>query len=92
MKSSDPNIDALQNEIHQSKLELMHQTTVGSKIMAGPDLFDSGLIMMRSGIRMCYPEYNEFQIHNEVLNRLRVARQIDDGDRYRPLEVSDEEL
>ncbi len=51
-----------------------------------------GLIMMRSGIRMRYPEYNEKQVNNEIFRRLEIARRIDDGDRYRPLDAINEQL
>ncbi len=92
MKTSDSTVKAVQDEIYLSKLEQARQLSVGQKLLAGPELFDMGLMMMRSGIRMRYPEYNEKQVNNEICRRLEIARRIDDGDRYRPLDAINEQL
>ncbi len=92
MKIIDSTVKAVQDEIYLSKLEQARQLSVGQKLLAGPELFDMGLIMMRSGIRMRYPEYNEKQVNNEIFRRLEIARRIDDGDRYRPLDAINEQL
>ena len=38
------------------------------------------------------PEYNEQQVNNEIFRRLEIAKRIDDGDRYRPLDAINELL
>ena len=92
MKTIDSTVKAVQDEICLSKLEQARQLSVGQRLLAGPELFDMGLMMMRSGIRMRYPEYNEKQVNNEIFRRLEIARRIDDGDRYRPLDTINEQL
>ncbi len=91
MKTIDSTVKALQNEICLSKLEQARQLSVGQRLLAGPELFDMGLMMMRSGIRMRYPEYNEKQVNNEIFRRLEIAKRIDDGDRYRLVDATDEQ-
>ena len=92
MKTIDSTVKAVQDEICLSKLEQARQLSVGQKLLAGPELFDMGLMMMRSGIRMRYPEYNEKQVNNEIFCRLEIARRNDDGDRYRCLDAINEQL
>lgn len=92
MKTIDSTVKAVQDEICLSKLEQARQLSVGQRLLAGPELFDMGLMMMRSGIRMRYPEYNEKQVNNEIFRRLEIARRNDDGDRYRPLDAINEQL
>ncbi len=92
MKTIDSTVKAVQDEIFLSKLEQARQLSVGQKLLAGPELFDMGLTMMRSGICMRYPEYNEQQVNNEIFRRLEIARRIDDGDRYCPLDAINEQL
>ena len=92
MKIIDSTVKAVQDEIFLSKLEQARQLSVGQKLLAGPELFDMGLMMMRSGIRMRYPEYNEKQVNNEIFRRLEIVRRIDDGDRYRPLDAINKQL
>ena len=92
MKTIDSTVKAVQDEICLSKLEQARQLSVGQRLLAGPELFDMGLMMMRSGIRMRYPEYNEKQVNNEIFRRLEIARRIDDGNRYRPLDAINEQL
>ena len=92
MKTIDSTVKAVQDEIRLSKLEQARQMSVGQKLLAGPELFDMGLIMMRAGIHMRYPEYNEKQVNNEIFRRLEIARRIDDGNRYRPLDAINEQL
>ena len=92
MKTIDSTVKAVQDEICLSKLEQARQLSVGQRLLAGPELFDMGLMMMRSGIRMRYPEYNEKQVNNEIFLRLEIARRIDDGNRYRPLDAINEQL
>ena len=92
MKTIDSTVKAVQDEICLSKLEQARQLSVGQRLLAGPELFDMGLMLMRSGIRMRYPEYNEKQVNNEIFRRLEIARRIDDGNRYRPLDAINEQL
>ena len=92
MKTIDSTVKTVQDEICLSKLEQARQLSVGQRLLAGPELFDMGLMMMRSGIRMRYPEYNEKQVNNEIFRRLEIARRIDDGNRYRPLDAINEQL
>ena len=42
-------VKAVQDEIRLSKREQARQLSVGQKLLAGPELFDLGLMMMRSG-------------------------------------------
>ena len=92
MKAIDATEKAVQDEICLSKLEQARQLSISQRLLAGPELFDLGLMMMRSGIRMGYPEYNEKQVDHEIFRRLEIARRIDDGDRYRLLDAVNEQL
>ena len=65
--------------------------SVGEKLFARTELFDMGLMMMRSGIRARYPDYTEEQAKAEAFRRLEIANRIDDGDRYRLLDATDEQ-
>jgi len=87
---NEPTFNAMQDDIQRSKLEQARRMTPGQKLLAGPELFDMGLVMMRSGIRTAHPEFTEEQVQAEVVRRLKIARRIDDGDRFRPVENDDE--
>ena len=91
MSNIDPTVRSLQDELFLSKLEQARQMSVGEKLFAGPELFDMGLMMMRSGIRVCHPDYTEELVKAEVFRRLEIAKRIDDGDRYRLLDATDEQ-
>jgi len=91
MSNGEPAVTSLQDEIFLSKLEQARRMSVGEKFFAGPELFDMGLMMMRSGIRARHPGYTEEQVRAEVFRRLEIAKRIDDGDRYRLLDATDEQ-
>ena len=90
MSQLDPEIKALQDAIFLSKVRRARETPMSRKIADGPLLFDQSLQTMRCSIRSENPGYTQEQVEQEVGRRLRIARLISDGDRYRDAGEVDE--
>lgn len=61
------------------RLEAARQMSPGERLLAGPALFDVGLMMMRAGLRNRYPHADPLEIERMVMDRLRRARQLEAG-------------
>ena len=86
---TDRSIRSLQDDILRSKVEQARNMSIAEKLMAGPRLFDANMALMRAGIWTAHPEYSDDDVQAEVLRRLKIAKRLDDGDRYRPVEDVD---
>jgi Rv0078B-related antitoxin len=64
----------LAEELDAARREAAEQMTIGQRLLAGPDLHDLGLMMMRAGIRMDNPDIDHQSVERMVLERLQEAR------------------
>lgn len=81
---------SLQDDIFLDKVQRAKETPMSRKFMDGLELFDMGLVMMRSGIRHSFPDYDEEQVQAELRRRLAIGKRLDDGDRYTRVEADNE--
>lgn len=58
--------------------EAAQRMSVGERLLAGPDLYDVGIMMMRAGIRMQNPGIDEKSVERIVVERLRNARRFEE--------------
>ena len=76
-------IDAL----FMDKVRAAREMAPGDKLMLGPILFDEVCKRMADGIRWQFPDADEARVHEILLERLRIARQLEQT----PVRVSDDE-
>ena len=74
------------DSLYLQKVAQARRMTMTQRFLAGAELFDMSLVMMRAGIRSQWPDFTEEQVTAEVRRRLAIARRRDDGDRYRPVD------
>jgi len=60
-------------QLDKDRREAAEAMTPGQRILAGPDLFDTCVIMMRAGIRLQNPQASEDDVERILLERLRSA-------------------
>ncbi|MCH5372558.1 MAG: hypothetical protein JJ992_01175 [Planctomycetes bacterium] len=90
MRTVDPEILKLQNEIYRSRVLRARQMTIGERVADGFRLFRWGMKIMRGGIRAQYPAFTEEQVEAEVARRMRIGRKLSEGDIYRDAGILDE--
>jgi hypothetical protein len=77
----------LVDQLFLDKVHMARAMTPGDKLMLGPILFDRVCERMIAGIRHQFPEADEVRVHQMLLERLRIARQLD----AHPLQVNRDE-
>lgn len=60
-------------QLDKDRREAAEAMTPEQRILAGPDLFDMCVIMMRAGIRHQHPDANDDEVERILLERLRSA-------------------
>ena len=91
MSEIDPEIKSLQDAIFLSKVARARRTPIGEKIMEGPRLFDLTCQRMRDGIQHEFPDFDEQQVEQELRQRLRIKRRIDEQGFYQDAGTIDEQ-
>ena len=74
MEPTNELIDAL----FLDKVRAAREMAPGEKLMLGPILFDVVCRRMVAGIRYQFPDADDTRIHEILLRRLRIARQIEE--------------
>jgi hypothetical protein len=70
-------ISAVAGEKDRARFRAAEQMTAGERLLAGADLFDLGVSMMRAGIRIDHPDVSEAEIERIVLERLRASERVE---------------
>jgi len=70
-------IEEIADRLDAHRAEAAEQMTPGERILAGPALFDIGVMMMRAGIRMDHPQADDQEVEQMVVERLREARRLE---------------
>ena len=77
----------LVDALFMDKVRAAREMAPGDKLMLGPILFDQVCRRMAAGIRHQFPEADEARVHQILLERLRIARQLEEH----PFKVNDDE-
>jgi hypothetical protein len=77
----------LVDELFMDKVRAAREMAPGDKLMLGPILFDKVCRRMADGIRWQFPDADEARVHQILLERLRIARELE----ARPMRVSHDE-
>ena len=65
------------DDLYWEEVEEARARSLEEKFFAGPRLFDRSCEFMRAGIRMQHPEANENQVERLLLERLELARRLE---------------
>ena len=74
----EPN-KALIDQLYEEEIALARATPPGVKLLLGPQLFDEVLNRMEAGIRSQYPGSSDERVKQILLDRLKIARQLEEG-------------
>ena len=67
------------DELYREEIELARETPPEVKMLLGPVLFDRVRRTMEDGIRDQYPGSSAERVRQILLDRLRIARQLEQG-------------
>ena len=67
-------IPELAAKLDADRREQAEAMTFGQRLLAGADLFDLCMMMLRAGIQMQHPDADEQKVEELVLKRLHDAR------------------
>lgn len=67
----------LADDIYREKVLRARGTPLEQKLLAGPELFDMACVWMTAGIRSQFPDADDRRVRQLLLERLELARRID---------------
>ena len=65
-------------KLDQDRRDAWERMSFAERLLAGPVLFDMAVAMMKTGVRLQFPDANEEQVERLVTERLRKARRFED--------------
>lgn len=67
------------DRLYLEEVRTAREMSPEDKLFAGPRLFDRACRIMRDGIRHQYPEADEAEVNRILLERLALARRLENG-------------
>lgn len=75
----------MMDEIFREKVLRARATSPAKRFLEGFDLLETGLSLMRDGVRAQHPEFTSEQVDTEISRRFALVRKIEERGIYRPV-------